>query len=564
MQKWHCFLVLIPMLILGYGSAFGADVSVSDATQECLDCHSIYHPGIVADWQNSRHAATTVQTAMAETGTQRRVSSTEIPEPLKDTSVGCAECHTLRGAAHADTFAHNGYDIHVVVSPDDCATCHAVERGQYAKNIMALAEKNLSENHLYADLQRTILGTGEVRPDGVHFSPANAMTRADACYYCHGTRLTVTGTEVRDTDAGELEFPVIANWPNQGVGRVNLDGSRGACSACHTRHRFSIETARKPYTCKECHVGPDVPAFKVYSASKHGNLFSSMNRHWNFEAVPWTIGTDIQAPTCATCHISLTVTPDGETINARTHQMSDRLGWRIFGLVYAHPQPRSPDTTVIRNRAGLSLPTDPDGTFAMDFLIADEEMAKRRATMQRTCLALPRHLLGRGVLSAPGQHHHRVQPLGSGGHTTDAGNLEKRVCHRTRCRRQSFRRVYRTPLERHLAALRQQHPIRCRHGRWWRLWCIRRRPLPPDPGADGHAGLEADSRASQEKTIKMAAPASLTAGTLGADRYCERLQSASKAGSRGATATGRSMRPCLRAKSAKACHRSASQTCPLA
>jgi hydroxylamine dehydrogenase len=57
------------------------------------------------------------------------------------------------------------------------------------------------------------------------------------------------------------------------VGRVNLDGSRGACSACHTRHRFSIEMARKPYTCKECHVGPDVPAFKVYSASKHGNIF---------------------------------------------------------------------------------------------------------------------------------------------------------------------------------------------------------------------------------------------------------------------------------------------------
>lgn len=387
MKKWHFFFVLIPMLVLGYGNIVGADVSVSEATQECLDCHSIYHPGIVADWQNSRHAATTVQAAMAKTGAQRRVSSTEIPDPLKGTRVGCAECHTLRGAAHADTFAHNGYDIHVVVSPDDCATCHAVERGQYARNIMALAEKNLSENNLYADLQRTILGTGEVRPDGVHFSPANAMTRADACYYCHGTRLAVTGTQVRDTDVGELEFPVIANWPNQGVGRVNLDGSRGACSACHTRHRFSIEMARKPYTCKECHVGPDVPAFKVYSASKHGNLFSSMNRHWDFEAVPWTIGTDIQAPTCATCHISMTVTPDGETINDRTHQMSDRLGWRIFGLVYAHPQPQSPDTTVIRSQGGLALPTDLDGTFATDFLITDVEMTKRRSTMQRTCLA---------------------------------------------------------------------------------------------------------------------------------------------------------------------------------
>ncbi len=50
--------------------------------------------------------------------------------------------------------------------------------------------------------------------------------------------------ETRDTDAGELEFPIIKGWPNQGVGRVNPDGSLGACSACHTRHLFSAEEAK--------------------------------------------------------------------------------------------------------------------------------------------------------------------------------------------------------------------------------------------------------------------------------------------------------------------------------
>ena len=105
---------------------------------------------------------------------------------------------------------------------------------------------------------------------------ANAATKAETCYYCHGTKLKVIGTETRDTEAaGELDFPIIEGWPNQGVGRINLDGSLGACSACHTRHAFSIEMARKPYTCKECHVGPDVPAFKVYAASKHGNIFAT-------------------------------------------------------------------------------------------------------------------------------------------------------------------------------------------------------------------------------------------------------------------------------------------------
>lgn len=386
MQTISEILLVVMFWMAMAGPAFGEPAPVSSATQECLECHATYHPGIVSDWMKSRHAKVTPAKAVTVKGLKRKVSSDQFPEALKGSSVGCAECHTLRGNAHEDTFEHNGYEIHVVVSPDDCATCHINERKQYSKNIMAMAEKNLSENNLYADLQRTILGKAELKKGRVHFSPANALSRADACYYCHGTRLKVTGTEIRDTDAGELEFPVIAGWPNQGVGRVNLDGSRGACSACHTRHHFSMEMARKPYTCKECHVGPDVPAFKVYTASKHGNIFSAMQNQWNFANVPWTIGEDIQAPSCATCHISLTVNTDGDVINQRTHQMSDRLGWRVFGLVYAHPQPKSPDTTIIRNKAGLPLPTDLDGTPASDFLISSKEVDQRRRTMQRTCL----------------------------------------------------------------------------------------------------------------------------------------------------------------------------------
>ncbi len=374
------------MVLICAGSALGSEIPISEATQECLDCHATYHPGIVAGWQKSRHAAITPKTAMAVKGLGLKVSAKQIPQPLLDTAVGCAECHTLRADAHADTFEHNGYEIHVAVSPDDCATCHAVEREQFANNIMAMAHKNLAANTLYQDLQRTILGATSVKKGRVHFAPANNLTRADACFYCHGTKLELAGTETRDTDAGELTFPIIKGWPNQGVGRVNLDGSRGACSACHTRHQFSIEMARKPYTCKECHVGPDVPAFKVYSASKHGNIFAALNTQWNFSNVPWTAGADFTAPTCATCHISLVVNSEGDVINQRTHQMSDRLGWRIFGLIYAHPQPKSPDTTVIRNKTGLPLPTCLGGTPAQAFLISPEEIKNRRRTMQQTCL----------------------------------------------------------------------------------------------------------------------------------------------------------------------------------
>jgi hypothetical protein len=367
--------------------AQSAGVPISDSTAECIDCHSAIHPGIVKGWQQSRHAKVTPKAAMAVEGLARKVSAKTVPEELQTAAVGCAECHLLRPEAHADTFEHNGYDVHIVVSPNDCRTCHPEEAQQYTQNIMSHAYDNLAGNKIYQLHQRAVIGKMQARATRIFFSPASEDTKAEACYYCHGTKLKVIGSEIRNTeDVGELEFPVIEGWPNQGVGRVNLDGSLGSCSACHTRHRFAIEMARKPYTCQECHVGPDVPAYKVYASSKHGNIFSAMHKSWNFEAVPWTIGKDFTAPTCATCHISLLINTDEEVISQRTHQMNNRLPWRIFGLIYAHPHPQNPDTTIIRNKAGRPLPTDFGGGLASEYLITREEMDVRRKSMQAACL----------------------------------------------------------------------------------------------------------------------------------------------------------------------------------
>ena len=379
--------ILILIGLFTAGSILAAEVAISEATAECIDCHASIHPGIVKDWQNSRHAMVTPQKAMAVEGVARKVSSKSVPEGLQNIVVGCAECHTQRPKAHKDTFDHNGYNIHVVVSPDDCQTCHATERQQYSKNIMAHAYGNLADNKLYQKLEHSILAATEYQNGELKLAPSNDATKAEACYYCHGTKLELNGYETRDTEAaGELEFPIIKGWPNQGVGRINMDGSMGACSACHTRHAFSIEMARKPYTCKECHVGPDVPAFKVYAASKHGNIFATQQSSWDFKAVPWTIGKDFTAPTCATCHVSLLVNTDEEVVVERTHQMNNRLPWRILGLIYAHPHPSGPNTSIIRNKDGLPLPTDFAGGLATKFLIDEKEQNARRQAMQAVCL----------------------------------------------------------------------------------------------------------------------------------------------------------------------------------
>jgi hydroxylamine dehydrogenase len=386
-MKPYIFAFLV--LFLSVRPATGADFPISEDTQTCLFCHRAATPGIVADWERGRMARITPEAAKSMIPLKRRVSFETIPEKLSQVGVGCAECHTLTPEKHPDSFEHNGYQVHVVVTPEDCAVCHPVEREQYAKNLMSQAYGNLQHNAVYRSLADAVNGVQHVRNNEIVLDKPDQQTDADSCFYCHGTVVEVTDLVSRETDFGDMDFPVLSGWPNHGVGRINPDKSQGACSACHTRHQFSIEMARKPYTCSECHKGPDVPAYQVYQVSKHGNIVSAMSKdkHWDFNAVPWTIGDDFTAPTCATCHVSLLVAGDRDVVAERTHQMSDRMAWRIFGLVYAHPQPKSPDTTIIRNAAGLPLPTELTGEPAAAFLIDQKEQDKRQKTMQNICLS---------------------------------------------------------------------------------------------------------------------------------------------------------------------------------
>ncbi|PLX22723.1 MAG: hydroxylamine oxidase [Marinilabiliales bacterium] len=361
------------------------DFPISSETEDCLMCHSTINPGIVESWKNSLHSKITVSEANKKLDLEKRISSIPSENNLTSVVVGCYECHSLNTDKHADSFDHNGYMINVIVSPDDCSVCHQEEREQYKKNIMAHAYANLMDNDVYKSLKSTITGEITFEEGNFHFNDNNKLTDADACLHCHGTKLEVKGKKIVETDFGEFEVPVIEGWPNQGVGRINPDGSKGSCTSCHPRHDFSIETARKPYTCSQCHKGPDVPAYKVYTASKHGNIFSSKEKEYNFSNVPWVIGQDFDAPTCATCHASLLTDPEGNVVVERTHQFNDRLSYRLFGVPYAHPHPISPETSKIKNSSGLQLASDLDGTPASEYLIDEQEQLKRENSMKQVC-----------------------------------------------------------------------------------------------------------------------------------------------------------------------------------
>lgn len=383
----NLLLCVLVLLLSVFVQKSYAQAKLSPESEECIACHSEIHPGLVASWNESRHSRVTPAEALKKETLQRRVSSVNIDAKLQNVVVGCYECHSLNTDKHQDSFEHNGYTINVVVSPNDCATCHAEEAEQYSKNMMSFAYSNLVDNSLYQDLIKSVNSPIRFSEDKLVFDKRDSLVDAESCLYCHGTKITVAGKVTKETDFGDLEFPVLTGWPNQGVGRINPDGSRGACTSCHPRHDFSIETARKPYTCSQCHKGPDVPAYKVYMASKHGNIFKSRESEFNFSNVPWVIGQDFTAPTCATCHASLLVSPDNTVIAERTHQFNDRLAWRLFGAPYAHPHPVSAHLQNVKNSLGLPLATELDGTPVSEFVISPDEQEVRNQRIQKICLS---------------------------------------------------------------------------------------------------------------------------------------------------------------------------------
>lgn len=129
----------------------------------------------------------------------------------------------------------------------------------------------------------------------------------------------------------EKEGPAITRFACEvchNVGKPHEDESVGQCQKCHLRHEFSLEQARKPETCNQCHIGPDHPQWEIYQESPHGIAYATGGDTWNWEAEPGTLTVnDFPAPTCATCHMS------GFGASGTTHDIGDRLTWFLFAPI---------------------------------------------------------------------------------------------------------------------------------------------------------------------------------------------------------------------------------------
>lgn len=239
----------------------------------CASCHEGTSPGIVGQWKNSAHSKA---------------------------SVTCIDCHRAK-EGDPDAFSHNGELIATIVSPSDCAGCHQNEEQQFTASYHAKAAQFIGSLDNF--LGEAVEGT----------PAANS-----GCKQCHGSTVKVT-------ENGRLD---PATWPNTGMGRVNPDGSKGSCTACHARHDFSKSQAREPDNCGKCHMGPDHPQIEIYEESKHGILFKANRDEMNLDSASWVVGKDYSAaPTCATCHMS--ATPNQPV----SHDVGARISWTLRPVI---------------------------------------------------------------------------------------------------------------------------------------------------------------------------------------------------------------------------------------
>jgi hypothetical protein len=295
-----------------------------EASRNCVDCHAKSSPAIVEHWKGSTHS---------------------------QKGVGCVECH-LAEKGDADGFDHYGTHIATVVSPRDCARCHVKEAEQFASshhskagNILASLDNTLAET---AEGMRGFFNPHSPTP-GMTVEKVDGMASANlGCRQCHGGKVGLMTKDggmvtVDDLKPGPDGKPtntvVLANlvrndegrpryhpstWPNTGIGRINLDGSLGSCSACHSRHDFSPRRARQPESCGKCHMGPDHPQKEIYEESKHGIAYRDLRDQMNLDGESWVLGKDYAAaPTCATCHMSGNTKNGGQI----THDPGERISW---------------------------------------------------------------------------------------------------------------------------------------------------------------------------------------------------------------------------------------------
>jgi nitrate/TMAO reductase-like tetraheme cytochrome c subunit len=295
-RKRNLLLAIAAIAAVATTSLLRTSETHSQGAQSCVDCHRKASPALVMEWERSLHSKN---------------------------DVGCAECHGAN-EGEPDAWLHEGAWVSALVTPKDCGQCHDREVEEF------------SHSH-HAKAGEILASLDNVLAEKVAGMPGNNADAVNGCLQCHGSIIRFArddkGQIIR---SGKESKPVIDpdTWPNSGMGRLNPDGSKGSCHACHSRHSFEAKLSRSPENCGKCHMGPDHPQIEIYNESKHGIAFYANRDIMALDKDgDWVLGRDYSAaPTCATCHMSSYMTPEGAVV-ANNHDVGERISWTLRPVI---------------------------------------------------------------------------------------------------------------------------------------------------------------------------------------------------------------------------------------
>ncbi len=218
--------------------------SLSKEGRSCVECHATETHGIVADWDNSRHAAE---------------------------GVSCIDCHQVDKDSPMALSGVEGHEdltvaVSMLIAPSTCAECHEEQVEQFH----ASGHERAGLQYESKDAMQALIHVHEGR-NHPEFSGASDET---GCMQCHGIRIEVD----------ETGHPLEETYPSAGIGNIYPNGEVGNCTVCHSRHGFEISEARKIDACGGCHIGPDHPDIEIFENTKHGQIYAAEGEEWIWDS----------------------------------------------------------------------------------------------------------------------------------------------------------------------------------------------------------------------------------------------------------------------------------------
>ncbi len=286
-MRWMVLLLIVALVMSGAWACTGI-VGLEESLQPMPAKQaeqSALSPSVMASmgWEERMQARLSAVMVSAESQVCIDCHIDETPKMVEawtnskhaDEEIDCLECHAAKEGDWDYVADHFDTVIAKYPTAGDCAGCHPREYNEFSRS----KHSALAMIFMAVSFDRNV------------FEPTIATKHG--CQECH--------------NIGHF-------WP---------DGSVGECDACHAKHTFDIAVARNPYTCGECHIGPDHPHIEIWEESKHGNIFLTNQQNWDnlgYEAVEGE-PPPLDAPTCTTCHMDATVDLPA------THDVGERLAW---------------------------------------------------------------------------------------------------------------------------------------------------------------------------------------------------------------------------------------------